>query len=308
MNLPRMLLTAGAVLLGLAANVLSAAPLRLLYFTKSAGFEHSVIKETDGQRGYSQKILASLAAKNDFTVTFSKDGSLFSPEYLANFDVIIFYTSGDLLAVGTDGQPAMTPAGKQALLDAVAGGKGFIALHSGTDTFHTGESGGGNNPIRSRRFSTFGEGADSYIRMIGGEFIRHGAQQVAKAAVVDPAFPGCGGLGDAIECREEWYTTKEYAGDDHVLLVMRTRGMQGSDYARPDYPLAWVRRFGQGRVAVNAMGHREDVWDGAAYQAMLVGLIRWTGGLVSADLTPNLERVAPWCTTLQPEATSPNKK
>ncbi|HVZ63362.1 MAG TPA: ThuA domain-containing protein [Lacunisphaera sp.] len=308
MKLPRTSLTIGLALLGLGAANLSAAPLRLLYFTKSAGFEHSVIKETDGQRGYSQKILAGVAAKNGFEVTFSKDGSLFSPEYLAKFDVIIFYTSGDLLAVGTDGQPAMSPAGKQALLDAVAGGKGFIALHSGTDTFHTGEHGGGNNSIRSRRFSTFGDGADSYIRMIGGEFIRHGAQQVAKAAVVDPAFPGFGELGGAIECREEWYTTKEYAPDDHVLLVMRTGSMKGSDYARPDYPLAWVRRYGQGRVAVNVMGHREDVWDSAAYQAMLVGLIKWTGGLVSAELTPNLESAAPWCTTLQPVATKPAKK
>ncbi|HVT73143.1 MAG TPA: ThuA domain-containing protein [Lacunisphaera sp.] len=308
MYLPRPSLFAAAALLGLGAVALSAAPLRLLYFTKSAGFEHSVIKETDGRRGYSQKILADLAAKNGFAVTFSKDGSRFSPEYLANFDVIIFYTSGDLLAVGTDGQPAMTPAGKQALLDAVAGGKGFIALHSGTDTFHTGESGGGNNPIRSRRFSTFGDGADPYIRMIGGEFIRHGAQQVAQAAVVDAAFPGCGEIGAAIECREEWYTTKEYAGDDHVLLVMRTGGMKGGDYERPDYPLAWARRYGQGRVAVNVMGHREDVWDSAAYQTMLVGLIKWAGGLAAAELTPNLERVAPWSTTLQPEATAPAKK
>ena len=55
---------------------------------------------------------------------------MFSPEYLAGFDVVIFYTTGDLLSVGTDGYPAMTPAGKQALLDWVANGHGFVAIHS----------------------------------------------------------------------------------------------------------------------------------------------------------------------------------
>ena len=52
----------------------------------------------------------------------------------------MFYTSGDLLSAGKDGNPPMTPAGKAAFLDAIAGGKGFVGLHSATDTFHTGET------------------------------------------------------------------------------------------------------------------------------------------------------------------------
>ena len=169
-------------------SLISAAPLRVLYFTKSAGWEHSAIKRTDGKPSYSENVLSSLAAKHDLVFTFSKDGSLFSPEYLVNFDVIMFYTSGDLLSVGTDGQPAMTPAGKQALLDAVAAGKGFVGVHSGSDTFHTNEHGGGNNPIRAPRFVNYGDKADPYIKLLGGEFIRHGAQQVAKAKVIDPSI------------------------------------------------------------------------------------------------------------------------
>jgi type 1 glutamine amidotransferase len=64
--------------------------------------------------------------------------------------------------------------------------------------------------------------------------------------------------------------------------------------------LAWVRPHGKGRVAYQAMGHRDDVWDSAAYQSMLVGLLRWAGGKVEADLTPNLNQVAPGHATLQP--------
>jgi len=296
---PRRFLS-GLALLGLAAPSLSAAPLRVLYFTKSAGYEHSVVKRVDGRPSHSERILAALAEKHDLAFTFSKDGSLFTPEYLARFDVILFYTSGDLLGAGGDGQPAMTLAGKQALLDAVAGGKGFMALHSGADTFHTGESGGGNPAARGGRYLNHGDASDPYIRMLGGEFISHGAQQVAKARVVDPAFPGCGGLGEALDLKEEWYSNKEFASDLHVLLVMETAGMEGGDYRRPPYPLAWARPYGRGRVWFNAMGHREDVWDNPQFQALLLGGIAWAGGRVSADVRPNLAQSAPGADTLPP--------
>jgi len=278
---------------------MDAAPVRVLYFTKSSGYEHSVVKIENGQPSYSERVLSKLAPANDFQFTFSKDGSKFSPEYFAQFDVIMFYTSGDLLTAGTDRQPAVTPAGKQALLDAVAGGKGFVGLHSCSDTWHSGEHGAGNNPIREPRYHNYGAAADPFVKMLGGEFIRHGAQQVAPAKVTDPAFPGFGELGSEVKVKEEWYTLKEFAPNLHVLLVMDTKGMEGSDYARPDYPIAWARAYGKGRVAYNAMGHREDVWDSAAYQSMLVGAIKWAAGAAKADVTPNLDQVAPGSATIQ---------
>ena len=286
------------VLLGLSSAILSAAPLRVLYFTKSAGYEHSVVKHVDGKPSYSENVLTALAAKNDLVFTFSKDGSLFTPAYLAQFDVIMFYTTGDLLMTGTDGQPAITAAGKQALLDAVAGGKGFVGLHAASDTFHTGESGGGNNPITGNRYKNFGDAADPYLKLLGGEFLKHNAQQVAKARVIDPAFPGFAGVGDVLEVTEEWYSLKEFAPDLHVLLLMDTAGMQGPDYARPSYPLAWAHPFGKGRVWYNAMGHREDVWDNPKFQAILVGGLEWAGGRKPADVKANRRAVAPGADTL----------
>lgn len=293
----------GLTLLGLSLTAAHAAPLRVLYFTKSSGWEHSVVKNVDGAPSHSERILTSLAARNDLAFTYSKDGSLFSPEYLAAFDVVVFYTSGDLFSVGTDGHPAMTPAGKQALLDAVAGGKGFVAVHSGGDSFHTLESGGGNPTARHNRYIVHGDTADAYIKMLGGEFINHGAQQVARARVVDPHFPGCGEIGDTYECLEEWYSMKEFAPNLHALLVLDTAGMQGPDYARPPFPLAWARTFGKGRVWFNGMGHREDVWEDARFQSLLIGGIKWAGGRVDADVTPNLDKVAPQAAAMPPERT-----
>lgn len=301
MNVYPRLVSLGVAVLGFAAVSLSAAPLRVLYFTKSSGFEHSVIKHENGQPSYSEGVLSKLAPAHELEFTFSKDGSKFSPEYLAQFDVVLFYTSGDLLSVGTDKHPAMTPEGKQALLDWVASGKGFVGVHSCSDSFHTGESGGGNPTERSHRFRNYGDAANPFVKMLGGEFIRHGPQQVAVARVVSPTFPGFEKLGDKVEVMEEWYTLKEFAPNLHVQLVLETKGMDGSDYQRPNFPIAWARTHGKGRVAYNAMGHREDVWDSAAFQSMLVGAIKWAAGVVDADVAPNLERVAPEHATLQPQ-------
>jgi type 1 glutamine amidotransferase len=287
-------------LLALITLVANAAPLRVLYFTKSAGWEHDVVKRVDGQPSFSERVLAQLGPKHGIEFTFSKDGSLFSPEYLTKFDVIMFYTSGDLLATGVDGQPPMTPAGKQALLDAVAGGKGFVALHSGCDTFHTGEKGGGNNPIPPSRYQNFGEASDPFIKMVGGEFLKHSVQQVATVQVIDPRFPGMAALGERLALKEEWYSLKEFAADMHVVLVLQTAGMHGSDYQRPPFPIAWARKYGQGRVWFNAMGHREDVWESAAFQVMLLGGLEWAGGRLEADSAPNLKAAAPEATTLPP--------
>jgi len=294
---PRPILASLLLILSFACG--SAAPLRVLYFTKSSGWEHDVIKHVNGAPSFSEKVLATLGAKEGIDFTFSKDGSLFTPAWLAQFDVVMFYTSGDLFSLGTDGQPVMTPAGRQALFDFVAAGKGFVGLHSASDSFHTGEHGGGNPTKRAARYQTYGAEADPYVKFMGGEFIRHDAQQVAVATVVDPKFPGFEQVGGELKIQEEWYTLKEFASDDHVLLVLQTGGMTGPDYQRPPYPLAWAHPFGQGRVAYTALGHREDVWTSAAYQSMLTGLIRWAAGRVTADVTPNLAHAAPGAAKIQ---------
>lgn len=294
---PRIL--AGLALLGLALVNAQAAPLRVLFFSKSSGWEHSAIKEDNGKPGYAQGVLAKLAPKNDLEVTFSKDGSLFSPAYLAQFDAVVFYTSGDLTSIGTDRWPGITGSGLDAFYNYIANGGGFLAVHSGSDTFHTNERGGGNNPIRIPRYRNYGEAADRYIKTLGGEFIRHGPQQVATATIVDPKFPGFDTIGTEIKVKEEWYTLKEFAPDIHVLLVMNTAGMEGGDYARANYPLAWVREQGKGRVAYNAMGHREEIWDSEAYQSMFLGQLRWVAKRAEADITPNLTQVTPDANKLQ---------
>jgi hypothetical protein len=112
-------------------------------------------------------------------------------------------------------------------------------------------------------------------------------------------------MSPRVAITEEWYSLKDFAPDLHVLLVQDTTGMTGPEYARPNYPSTWIRRHGQGRVFYTNLGHRDDMWQSARYQALLLGAIRWTTGQVEADLTPNLSTAAPQAQVLPHYVKSP---
>ena len=296
------LLLAAAV----CAVAFAAAPAKrkILFFTKSSGFEHSVISWKNGQPSHAEKVLLELGAKHGWDFEFSKDGSKFSKDYLNQFDAVFFYTTGDLCSEGTDKQPPMSPEGKQALFDYVKAGKGFIGTHSASDTFHT------NNESKKGpdRYLNHGEKADPYVRFLGGEFIKHGAQQVAKNTVTNPKFPGFENVGTEYGFQEEWYSLKDFAPDIHVLSVIDSPAMTGKEYERPGFPSTWARKEGDGRVWYTAMGHREDVWTNPTFQNILVGGVKWALGDVQAELTPNLKETAPGAMTNPPYVEPPPPK
>jgi len=286
--------------LGLALSLVFAAPEakkpRILFFTKSSGFEHSVITWKNGRPSHAEKVLLELGAKQGWEFEFSKDGSKFSKDYLSQFDAVFFYTTGDLCSEGTDKQPPMSAEGKQALFDFVRAGRGFIGTHSASDTFHT------NNESKKGpdRYLNHGEKADAYVRFLGGEFIKHGAQQVARNTVTNPKFPGFENVGPEYGFQEEWYSLKDFAPDIHVLSVMDAPAMKGAEYQRPPFPSTWARKEGHGRVWYTAMGHREDVWTNPIFQDILIGGIRWALGQVQEEVPPNLKETAPEALTNPP--------
>ena len=285
----------------LAAAVLShaaasAATKKILFFTKSSGFEHSVISWKAGQPSHAEKVLLDLGKANDWEFAFSKDGSKFAKDYLAQFDAVFFYTSGNLCEAGTDKHPPMTPEGKQALFDYVRGGKGFIGAHACSDSFHT------DNEAKKGpdRYVNHGLKADPYVQFLGGEFIKHGAQQMATNTITDPNFPGFENLGASFAFHEEWYSMKDFTPDIHVLTVINSPAMKGEEYERPPYPITWARQEGQGRVWYTAIGHREDVWTNPIFKQMLVGGIKWALGDAKASVAPNLKQTAPGAYTNPP--------
>jgi len=270
---------------------------RLLMYTRSVGFQHSVVARKGGELSLAERIVSELGKNNNIEVVCEKDGRIFESAEFPKFDGFLFETQGDLLSEKClDGSPPMSHAGKKALLDAVAGGKGFIGCHCASDTFHSkGER--GQNQSRDQ--------VDPYIAMLGGEFIVHGQQQKAWMRVVDADFPGIKGQKD-FEMHEEWYALKNFAPDLHVILVQDTQGMKNPMYQRPKYPATWARKHHHGRVFYTSMGHREDVWQSEIMQKLLAGALAWTLGRIEVDVRPNLKEVAPEANVLP--APAPKKK
>ncbi|HSU67003.1 MAG TPA: ThuA domain-containing protein [Tepidisphaeraceae bacterium] len=309
------------------ARTLSAAEAgaekKILFFTKSSGFQHSTItRKSANELAYAEQLLTDFGAKNGFKVTCSKDGSLFTPEYLAQFDAIAFYTTGDLTKdsdkykttkkLGANGkpvkddkgkdivekgellykEPGMGDAGKKAFLDAIRNGKGFMAFHSGSDTFHSKGHGHKEGELLRDVNAEGKDEFDPYIQMLGGEFIIHGAQQPAILKTVDPKWPGAEAFNNA-SFVEEWYSLKNFAPDLHVILTQHCESMKGPMYERQPYPETWAHMWGKGRVFYTSMGHREDVWAKPEFQGLTLGALRWITGQVDVDVTPNIKEVTP---------------
>ena len=251
---------------------------KILFFTKSAGFEHDVIKRPSPEvLAYAEQILIELGKQHGYDVTATKDGGYFTPEKLAAFDAVVFYTTGDLTTPGKDGQPPMPADGEQTLIKWVESGKGFLGIHSADDTFLT-------QP---------GEPIHPYIKMIGAEFDKHGKQQNAKITAADKNFGPIKDLQD-FELFEEWYKVKNLSPDLHVILVQETQSMAAPEYReRAPYPETWARTQGKGRIFYTSLGHREDVWKNPIFEQVVLGGLAWVTGNADADTTPNLSVATP---------------
>ena len=250
----------------------------ILFFSKCSDYEDNMVHREKGQLGLAEQILGGdFSKENRFHFTFTKDGAVFTPEYLASFDTICFFTSGDLTQSGRDQNPPMSPAGKAALLAAIRDGKGFVGIHSAAATFVTNAG-----PV------------DPYIQMLGGQlFNRVRGMEPAHQIVVDPHFPGFNAVPADFGPVDEWYQLRHFSPDLHVLLLHDTATMVRGSYYGTNFPSTWVQPYGRGRVFYTSMGHEEAVWRSPVFQQMLLGGLQWTTGRMEADVSPNLVKVAP---------------
>src|SRR5437660_1626822 len=141
---------------------------KVLMYTRSEGYQHSVVKRgKKNELSLAEQIVTDLGKKNGFDVVCEKDGRVFLSKDFPTFDGFVFETQGNLLSEKCqDNSPPMTLDGKKALLEAVAGGKGFVGCHCASDTFHSKAHYQGKSRVEQT-----GDDIDPYIRMVGGEFI-----------------------------------------------------------------------------------------------------------------------------------------
>ena len=264
-------------------------PLRVLYLTKSAGFEHSIVKREGDQLSYSERIMTDIVKKMGGTITCgitcTKDAGLINAENLKNYDVVIFCTTGVLTmpgtSPGTENEPLMGPNGVSDLLAWIKAGGGFIGYHNANDSFHSD-----------------GANITPYIDMLGGEFETHGPQFEGTVKPVDKGHPAIKSLTDDWKIRDEWYISMNYNTKAiHVLALLDPSIVRGKKdhekYNIPDYPIMWCRGFDKGRVLYNAMGHREDIWDNPKFQQIVQENIAWANGKGELRAEPNYDKVVP---------------
>ncbi len=286
--------------LALSNPLVGASNKSVLVFTKSSGWEHDVVKRVGGKPSLVDDTVNDLGNKHGFKVGVTKDGRIFDSKEFHSYAAVVFFTTGDLTTLGTDGKPPMSPKGKQSLLDAVRKGMGFVGVHAASDTFHTPP----DPKDLSNRYIAHGDQEDSYLRMLGGEFIVHGREprlQDADLVVNDPKFPGLEGVTSPVNFNEEWYSLKDFMPDLHVILTLDTRGMKGECYQRAPYPVTWARQHGKGRVFYTAMGDRPENWKNEFFLNLLAGGICWSIGEANAQLDVNLKQAAPGYAEIPPK-------
>jgi type 1 glutamine amidotransferase len=261
-----------SLILGAALSLtLSAQPTKkkILAIGAVAGFQHDSVSHslaTIEQIGRRSGVYDTYIRTDTQLITKQKIAAG-NAKNLDYFDAVVFYTTGEL---------DLSPQQKKDLLAFVHDdGKGFIGVHSATDTFY--------------EWPEYGD-------MVGGYFKDH-PWGVFEAPVVveDPNFPGMQDFARQFVFNDEMYQERNFSRDKaHVIARLDASKLDLSNpkvmpehRADKDFPIIWAKTYGKGRVYYNTLGHREETWDRPDVQKMYLEAIKWALGLTNADVTPH---------------------
>ncbi len=187
-------------------------------------------------------------------------GESFLARNLLDFDAILFFGVREIELTSDQRSDLMSFIKED--------GKGFVAAHSGVTAFLS--------------WPEFGE-------MLGGRFDQHPWDvTTAKIVLEDPKFPAMKEFPTSLVLKDEHYQLKGFSRDRvHVLarLDPATLNLKAPLVHRTDadFPVAWARTHGKGRVFYSTLGHLPEVWDNPAIQHMYFEALRWALRLVDED-------------------------
>jgi type 1 glutamine amidotransferase len=239
-------------------------PVRILMLTQSVGFKHGSVTRKENALAPAERVLTELGIKSDlFRVDATQDAAKdFTKANLQNYDIVFFYTTGDLPIAKEDLDYFFSEWLKTK-------GHGFIGAHSAADTFHN---------------------YQPYWDMIGGTFNGHpwGAGEKVAIKVHDTTHPASKPWGEEFEITDEIYQFKNWQPEK--VRVLMSLDMAKTKLKKPYHvPILWVKEYGDGKVMHMSLGHREDVWENPNFQESLLGGIKWILNMEPGDATPNPE-------------------
>ena len=237
-------------------------PRKVLVFSKTAGFRHGSIPtgvEAMKQMGKST---------GAFEVTATEDDSFFEPEKLKNFDAVLFLnTTGEVFKSKEAGREERL---KKSLVDFVKSGKGLIGTHSATDTY--------------KKWKDFND-------MMGGAFAGHPWHTKIRVKNLEPGHPlNAAFAGKDFEIADEIYQfRKDTASADERRMLLSLSGEivdkgKGNTGEEGLYPIAWLDKYGDGRIFYCSLGHRDEIyWNPVILKHYLAGIQYALGDLDAED-------------------------
>ncbi len=194
--------------------------------------------------------LQPILRERGILLTYTENVDDLSPKRLQEFAGLIVYANIDNIDA----------AQEKALLDFVAGGKGFIPIHCASFCFRN---------------------SDAYVKLVGAQFQRH-ETGVFRTTISDSDHPILKGY-QGFESWDETYVHTKHNEQDRVVLEYRIEN--GSRE-----PWSWVRTHGKGRVFYTAWGHDERTFGHPGFHNLIERGIRWTVGGDATSVASFLDR------------------
>lgn len=220
---------------------------KALVVTTTRGFHHESIHA-------GVLAIQQLGIKHHFDVTLLANTNGFNDNFLKSFQVIIFLnTTGNIFDTAQQG----------AMERFIQSGKGFVGIHSASDTEYDWEW---------------------YTKLVGRMFYIHPVIQTAKLNIVDGSFPGLKGFADGILWTDEWYDfgPEKVTGLKYLLSVDETTydpkaqwGEKKTEGMGNFHPIAWHHDFDGGRSFYTALGHLPAVYQNPLFLDHLFAGIHW---------------------------------
>jgi type 1 glutamine amidotransferase len=243
----------------------------LAWIDVSNGYQHDSVSHavaTIERLGYETGTYDTLIRSDSQLITkqpvLGHDGKpLLYAKNLSDFDAIFFFGVREI---------DLTAQQKADLLSFVHDdGKGLVVAHAGATAFFS--------------WPEFGE-------MVGGRFDEHPWGIIsARVIVEDTHFPGMTHIPATFDHIDEYYQIKNFSrAKAHVIMRLDVSQLDLTvplvHHRDQDFPLAWAKMYGKGRVYYSALGHDPSTWDDRTIQEMYFEAMKWALKLTDADIAP----------------------
>ncbi len=203
----------------------------VLVITETKGWVHDSIES-------GLKLVENIGDQNKFNVYHSDESNVITYENLKIFSSIIFLnTTGNIL---NDNE-------QKVFENFIKGGKGYVGVHSASDTEYEWQW---------------------YGNLVGAYFRNHSDVVDGKIFTVDNSNKITEHLNEEWNIEDEWYNF-DYINDNiNVLLKLDEDSYEGGEH--PDYhPITWYHEYDGGRSFYTGLGHTIEVYDDKRFIKLL---------------------------------------